>query len=80
MTTDESIVDRIERLLEEEQRLRDEGPATSGTDRSRVADIEVELDRCWDLLRQRRAAREAGEEPDAAASPRAAETVETYEQ
>lgn len=79
MTTDESIVERIERLLEEEQQLRDEGPDTSGTDPARIGEIEVELDRCWDLLRQRRAARDADVDPDVA-EPRDPATVETYEQ
>ncbi len=79
MTTDESIVSRIERLLEEEQQLRDAGPDTAGTDQGRIDAIEVELDRCWDLLRQRRAAREADADPDEARL-RDAETVETYDQ
>lgn len=80
MTTDESIVTRIERLLAEEQQLRDEGPDTAGTGPGRIGEIEVELDRCWDLLRQRRAARDAGADPDQSAEPRSAATVETYEQ
>lgn len=80
MTTDESVVSRIERLLEEERQLRDAGPDTAGTDAGRITELEVELDRCWDLLRQRRAARDAGVDPDVVTEPRDPATVETYEQ
>jgi hypothetical protein len=48
-------------------------------DRERLSAVEVELDRCWDLLRQRRALRDAGSDPDAA-EVRDAETVERYRQ
>ena len=44
-----------------------------------LARVEVELDQCWDLLRQRRARRNAGEDPSGA-SVRDANTVEHYEQ
>jgi hypothetical protein len=80
VTTDESIVSRIERLLEEEQQLRDAGPDTAPTDAGRITELEVELDRCWDLLRQRRAARDAGVDPDVVTEPRDPAVVETYEQ
>ena len=83
--SDKSIAARIERLVAEEHELRgreqidssDEG-ALEG-DRERLRTVEVELDRCWDLLRQRRALREAGADPDEAAV-RDAETVERYRQ
>jgi len=77
---DERIQDRIERLVAEEQELFDrEGDARSGdaAERERLEAIGVELDRCWDLLRQRRARREAGLDPDEA-SARPADTVEDY--
>ena len=48
-------------------------------DRERLSALEVELDRCWDVLRQRRALRSAGGDPDAA-SVRDATTVENYRQ
>lgn len=54
------------------------GNATEG-DRRRLADVKVSLDRCWDLLRQRRALEEFGIDPRAA-SARSEETVEGYEQ
>jgi hypothetical protein len=81
--TDESIAERIERLVREEHQLRDReqrdssDPAALEGDRGRLRDVEVELDRCWDLLRQRRARRAAGADPDDAAV-RDENTVEGY--
>ncbi|HEV7883838.1 MAG TPA: DUF2630 family protein [Solirubrobacteraceae bacterium] len=81
--SDESIAARIERLVAEEHDLRDLEEAQRadddalGDDRDRLAAIEVELDRCWDLLRQRRALRSAGADPDDAAV-RDSATVEGY--
>ncbi len=71
---DQQIQDRIEELETEERRLRaDEaqaGPhhedARLQADRTRLEEVRVELDRLWDLLRQRRALRAAGRDPDAA--------------
>jgi hypothetical protein len=83
--SDESIANRIERLVAEEHDLRKREEADQkasdalGDDRRRLQAVEVELDRCWDLLRQRRALRDAGEDPDAA-QVRDADTVEHYEQ
>jgi hypothetical protein len=48
-------------------------------DQARLAALQVELDQCWDLLRQRRALREFGKDPDAA-KVRSADIVENYEQ
>jgi hypothetical protein len=82
---DESVLNRIEELVSQEHALqrREEGDATDedalAEDRRRLAEISVELDRCWDLLRQRRARRDAGEDP-AEAGVRDAETVEHYQQ
>ena len=62
--TDESIADRIERLVAEEHDLRHREEADSldaerlEVDQERLRAVEVELDRCWDLLRQRRALRD----------------------
>ena len=83
--SDESIAARIERLVTEEQDLRrreqKDSPKADAleADRERLRAVEVELDRCWDLLRQRRAREEFGLDPDEA-SPRGADTVERYEQ
>jgi predicted nuclease with TOPRIM domain len=77
---DEQISDRIESLVKEEHELLDRGGQEQGLDaagHARLQEIKVELDRYWDLLRQRRARRRAGEDPDGA-SPRDADTVEHY--
>jgi Protein of unknown function (DUF2630) len=80
---DEAILGRIEALVEEEHALlaRERSDAESGQalaeDRRRLDQVSVELDRCWDLLRQRRARRSAGADP-AQAEVRDAETVEKY--
>ena len=82
---DENILDRIESLVQEEHALlhREETDATDedalADDRRRLEQVSVELDRCWDLLRQRRALRDAGDDPDAA-QVRDADTVERYRQ
>jgi Protein of unknown function (DUF2630) len=79
--SDESIAARIEALVNEEQELRSREPSDSSealeADAARVRAIEVELDVCWDLLRQRRALREAGANPDRAEA-RDPDTVERY--
>ena len=81
--SDESIASRIERLVDEEHELRSREQADSSDtaaldqDRDRLRTVEVELDRCWDLLRQRRAIRDAGGDPDDAQA-RDAGTVERY--
>ncbi|HEX5896537.1 MAG TPA: DUF2630 family protein [Thermoleophilaceae bacterium] len=81
--SDESIADRIERLVTEEHDLRAREQADSSDpsalegDRDRLRSVEVELDRCWDLLRQRRAFRDAGTDPEQA-QVRDADTVERY--
>jgi hypothetical protein len=80
---DESILGRIDALVKEEHALqsREEGDAVDSDaladDRQRLERVSVELDRCWDLLRQRRAKRAAGENPDDAQS-RDEGTVEKY--
>jgi hypothetical protein len=76
--TDESVQMRIERLVDEEQGLYGRGNL-SAPDQARLQQIEVELDQCWDLLRQRRALREFGKDPDRAAV-RPPGVVERYEQ
>lgn len=83
--SDESIAARIERLVAEEHELRTNEQADSADpsrleeDQKRLGAVEIELDRCWDLLRQRRALRDAGHNPDEA-HVRDADTVERYQQ
>lgn len=73
---DTSILERINALIAEEHRLRDGGGPP--VDAQRLLHLEQELDQCWDLLRQRRAKREYGEDPETA-EPRDIGTVENYE-
>ena len=78
---DSQIHGTIDRLVAEEQELwvREAGGDASESDRERLRELKVSLDQCWDLLRQRRALREAGGDPDAA-DVRRPEVVEGYEQ
>lgn len=74
---DQSILKRIQHLVEEEHRL--DSSDRSPEDHKRYEDLQVELDQCWDLLRQRRAKREFGDDPDEA-KVRDPKVVERYEQ
>jgi hypothetical protein len=81
---DEQVQARIEELEEEERRLRrDEGKAVEGNpeqvaaDAERLEAVRIELDQLWDYLRQRRALRDAGRNPDGA-ELRDPGTVERY--
>ncbi|HZB42945.1 MAG TPA: DUF2630 family protein [Ilumatobacter sp.] len=78
---DEQVLTRIHDLVDEEHQLRNQHADSPLDDSSaqRLADLEVALDQCWDLLRQRRARRSAGLEPDEAQA-RSADTVEHYQQ
>lgn len=76
--TDESVLQHIEKLVAEEERLNSTLEQASAG-RQRLKEIGVALDRCWDLLRQRRALREFGRDPDEA-HVRTAEVVEKYKQ
>ena len=81
--SDETIANRIEQLVAEEHELRHREESDShdeerlDADQDRLRAVEIELDRCWDLLRQRRARRDAGADPDDA-HVRDADTVERY--
>ena len=75
-TTDKNVLGHIEELVTEEKKLYAQGEM-SDAERERLAKINVELDRCWDLLRQRRALREYGRNPDQA-EVRPAKVVENY--
>lgn len=73
---DKTILEHITALVEEEHRLRaDDERAEQKA--ARLKDVAEQLDQCWDLLRQRRAKREFGEDPDTA-TVRDAGTVELY--
>jgi hypothetical protein len=73
---DSSILGHITELVEEEHRLRAD-VGKPGENAARLRHVEEQLDQCWDLLRQRRAKREFGDNPDTAAV-RDPKTVEGY--
>jgi Protein of unknown function (DUF2630) len=78
---DNEIRRRIEELVAEEHRLweSEAGGGATESEHRRLDSVKVTLDQCWDLLRQRRALREAGLDPDAA-RVRDEDTVEHYKQ
>jgi hypothetical protein len=75
-TNDKSVLNHIDRLVTEEKELYAKREM-SDAQRTRLTTINVELDQCWDLLRQRRALREFGRDPDEA-EVRPAKVVENY--
>jgi hypothetical protein len=77
---DTDVLKSIQRLVDEEHELREAaaGEATPEK-RERLKDLEVRLDQCWDLLRQRRGRRHAGADPESA-TVRDPNTVERYVQ
>jgi hypothetical protein len=78
---DSEVLTRIHHLIDEEHELRNRHADAPLDDQStqRLADLEVALDQCWDLLRQRRARRSAGLDPDEAVA-RSEAVVEHYQQ
>jgi hypothetical protein len=72
---DEELIANINQLMEEEHSLRH---VSGGTDSERLGEIDVTLDQCWDLLRQRRARRDAGQVDTSDVRP--GSTVEGYQQ
>ena len=78
---DEQVLNRIHELVDEEHQLRNQHADSPLDDSSagRLAELEVALDQCWDLLRQRRALEEFGMDADVA-TERSEQTVENYRQ
>lgn len=76
---DQQVLDRIDELVKEEERLlhQHESDGLSSEDEARMEELKVQLDKAWDYLRQRRALRQYGENPDDA-SMRDGGTVEGY--
>jgi len=81
LVDDSQIHGTIEQLVAEEHELweRESGGTADDGDRQRLRELEVSLDQCWDLLRQRRALREAGRDPDDAQT-RSDNVFEGYQQ
>ncbi|ULE35367.1 DUF2630 family protein [Mycobacterium sp. IDR2000157661] len=66
MAKDQDILDQVNKLVAEEQELRSrvqQGDIDESEEQRRLRALEVQLDQCWDLLRQRRALRETGGDP-----------------
>jgi len=78
---DDDLFGNINQLVEEEHRLQQSHGAggLSDAEHERLREVELALDQCWDLLRQRRARRDAGQDASGAAA-RDANTVEGYRQ
>jgi hypothetical protein len=78
---DQELVAYIGKLVDEEHELEQhrDRRGLSDEDHERLRNLDVQLDQCWDLLRQRRARREVGDDPEQAAV-RPASTVEHYRQ
>ena len=76
---DQQVLNRIDELVQEEERLlhAHENDGLNSEDHARLEEIKVQLDKAWDYLRQRRALRQYGEDPDDA-SMRDGGTVEDY--
>ena len=77
---DKEILGHIDELIQTEHELREqaaEGKLPSAEEQARLRSVEESLDQCWDLLRQRRARREFGEDPGGS-TPRPAPEVEGY--
>lgn len=78
---DQEILSRINQLVDEEHQLltMEESGQLTDPGGERMKELEVALDQCWDLLRQRRARREFGQNPDEAKA-RPPDVVEKYQQ
>ncbi|MFF0296619.1 DUF2630 family protein [Kitasatospora sp. NPDC004614] len=79
--TDRRILDRISAMVDAERKLRaalSEGRIDQSTEQRELKDLEEQLDQCWDLLRQRRARTDAGDDPNQV-GVRSVEEIERYE-
>lgn len=80
MATDQDILKQVNELVSEERELRDKlqhREIDETEEHNRLNALEVQLDQCWDLLRQRRALRSSGGDPESA-SVRPEGEVEGY--
>lgn len=78
-SSENDIMATIRGLIDEEHALRSTTGGLDPQERSRMKEVEEALDQCWDLLRQRRARSEFGQDPDEA-EPRTVSEVENYRQ
>jgi len=75
---DSNVLAHIDRLVKEEHQLFEKKGEHTQEEAKRLAEVQVQLDQCWDLLRQRRAIREFGGDPSQA-HVRAPEVIKKYE-
>jgi len=75
---DASVLAHIEKLVGEEHKLFEKKGEHTKDEAKRLAQVQTELDQCWDLLRQRRALREFGDDPSKAKA-RPADVIKKYE-
>ena len=79
---EQQILDQVRSLVDQEHELRtrvQEGALAPEEEQEQLRQLELALDQCWDLLRQRRARQEAGQDPDQAVV-RPVDEVEDYRQ
>lgn len=77
-TDDRSVLDHIDRLVKEEHKLFEKKGEHSAEEAKRLSEVQTQLDQCWDLLRQRRARREFGDDPSKA-QVRSPDVIKKYE-
>jgi hypothetical protein len=77
-STDANVLAHIDRLVKEEHKLFEKKGEHTKEEAMRLAEVQTQLDQCWDLLRQRRALREFGDDPSKARS-RPPEVIKKYE-
>jgi len=77
-TPDQSVLTHIQQLTEKEETLYGK-PDLTDEDVKELHDVKLKLDQYWDLMRQRRAFRDAGEDPERA-KMRSSDTIEHYKQ
>ena len=75
---DANVLSHIDRLVKEEHKLFEKKGEHTKDEAKRLAEVQVQLDQCWDLLRQRRALREFGGDPSQAHA-RSPEVIKKYE-
>jgi hypothetical protein len=75
---DSNVLAHIDRLVKEEHRLFEKKDEHTKDEAKRLAEVQTQLDQCWDLLRQRRALREFGDDPSKA-QPRSPDVIKKYE-
>jgi len=77
-STDANVLSHIDKLVKEEHKLFEKKGEHTRAEAKRLAQVQTRLDQCWDLLRQRRALREFGDDPSKAKA-RSPDVIKKYE-